>query len=194
MTNRLPSVIGGGATAGHQPGAHAQGAVPHAQARRTAKRCGSPVDLVDRAVREHLIAVADVAGLRIRGGRGKVDLVQVIEPADAGVVLADAGIVQDDAAHGPFRRIEGIVSAARGPRDDDMRAMLVAHERAAGNGHDPYVFIARAHRISSLLLCSGRAIITERKRARPHYGTRSLQGDAAISKARPLDCFAILND
>jgi hypothetical protein len=45
------------------------------------------------AVFEHVVAVADVARLRICGGRGQVDFVEIIKSSDAGVVLADPGIV-----------------------------------------------------------------------------------------------------
>ena len=141
MTKRAPSVMGGGATAGTAARAHAFGAVPDALARRAAKRGGGAIDVADDAVREHVVAVADVAGLRIRGRRGQADLVEILQPDDAGVVLADAGIVHDHAAHAPFGRVEGVVAAAIGPGDDDVRPMLGADVRATGDGQDLDVFV-----------------------------------------------------
>ena len=101
--------------------------------------------MADDAVREHVIAVADVAGLRIRGRRGQADLVEELKPDDAGVVLADAGIVHDHGAHGPFGRIEGVVPAAIRAGDDDVRTVLGADIRATGDGQDLYVFVCGAH-------------------------------------------------
>jgi hypothetical protein len=51
MTKRAPSVMGGGATVG-TAAAHGLGAVPDALARRAV--------VADDAVREHVVAVADV--------------------------------------------------------------------------------------------------------------------------------------
>lgn len=94
-----------------------------------------------------MVAIADVAGLRIRGRSSKVDRVEIIEPADAGVILADSGVIHDHAAHTPLGRIEGVVPAAIGPGDDDMRPMLVANKRAAGDRQDLYALVGIAHRL-----------------------------------------------
>ena len=128
--------------------AHALGAVPDALARRAAERGGGAIDVADDAVREHVVAVADVACPRIRGRRGQVDLVEKIQTDNAGVVLADAGIVHDHGTHRPLGRIEGVVAAAIGPGDDDMRAVLGADVRATGDRQDFYLFVCSAHRFS----------------------------------------------
>jgi hypothetical protein len=114
-------------------GAHEVRTGTNALARRTTECGGTAIDVAYDAVFQHVVAVADMAGLRIRDRRGEIDLIEVIEPANAGAILADAGIVHDDRADAPFGRIEGIVFAAIGPRDDNMGTMLGANERAAGN-------------------------------------------------------------
>jgi hypothetical protein len=73
-------------------------------------------------------------------------LVEIIEPADAGVILADTGVVHDYPTHAPFGRVEGVVPAAIGPGDDDVRPMLVANKRAAGDRQDLYTLAGNAHR------------------------------------------------
>ena len=127
---------------------HALGAAPDALARRAAERDGGAIDVADDAVREHMLAVADVACPRIRGRRGQVDLVEKIQSDNAGVILADAGIVHDHGTHRPLGRIEGVVAAAVRPGDDDMRAVLGANVRATANRQDFYLFVCSAHRIS----------------------------------------------
>jgi hypothetical protein len=147
MTKRASSVIGGGATVGTICRAHARGAVPDALARRAAERGGGANDIADHAMREHVLAVADVALPRICGRRGQADLVEKIETDNAGLVLADTGIVHD---HGyrSLGRIEGVVAAAIGPGDDDMRAVLGADVRATGDRQYFYLFVCSAHRFS----------------------------------------------
>jgi hypothetical protein len=54
----------------------------------------------------------DVACPRIRGRCSHADLVEKIQPDNAGVVLADASIVHDHRTHRPPGRIEGVVAAA----------------------------------------------------------------------------------
>ena len=92
--------------------------------------------MADDAVRQHVVAVTDVACLPIRGRRCQPDAIEIVQPNDPGVVLADAGIVHDHATHAPFRRIEGIVPAAIGSGDDDVRTVFLANERAARNRQD----------------------------------------------------------
>ena len=118
-------------------------------ARRTTQCRGGAIDVADDAVREHVVAVTDVACLAIRGRRGEPDPVEIVQPDDPSVVLADAGIVHDHAAHAPFRRIEGIVPAAIGPGDDDVRAVFLANERAARNRQDLCTLPRSVHRLSS---------------------------------------------
>jgi hypothetical protein len=137
----------GGAVTWYDCRAHQFGALPDVLTRRAAESGGGAIHVADNTVLEHVVAVADMASLGVRGGRSQVDLVEIIKPANAGVVLTDPGIVHDHATHAPFGRIEGIVPAAIGPGDDDVRAMLVANKRAAGNCQDLYVLICSAHRL-----------------------------------------------
>jgi hypothetical protein len=76
--------------------------------------------VADDAVRERMVPVTDMACLRIRGCCGQVDLIEKIQTDNAGVVLADTGIVHDHRTYRPLGRIEGVVAAAIGPGDDDM--------------------------------------------------------------------------
>ena len=119
-----------------------------ALARHATEAGGGAIDAADDAVLEHMAAVADVACLRIGGRRSQIDLVEIIKPADSGVILTDAGVIHDHAAHAPHRRIEGIVPAAIAPGNDEVRSMRVAHRRATGDrqnfcvlkcSHDPLV-------------------------------------------------------
>jgi hypothetical protein len=54
--------------------------------------------MADHAVRRHVIAVADIAGLGVRGRRGQAYLIKIAQPDDAGIILADTGIVHDHAS------------------------------------------------------------------------------------------------
>ena len=48
---------------------------------------------------EHVFAVADM-GMSCGGSRGRqINLVEILKTANAGMVLADADIIHDDAAH-----------------------------------------------------------------------------------------------
>ena len=87
---------------------------------RAAQRAGGAIDVADDAVREHVVPVADVARPCIRGRCGQADPVEKIQADNAGIVLADAGIVHDHRTYRPLGRIEGVVAAAIGPGDDDM--------------------------------------------------------------------------
>ena len=100
--------MAGGATVGTRRRTHALGAVTDALARRTAKCRSSAIDVADDAVREHVVAVADVAGLRIRGRGGHADPVEELQADDPGVVLADAGIVHDHARTGHLAALKAL--------------------------------------------------------------------------------------
>ena len=143
MTKRAPSMIGGGTTVGTLAARMRSAQFPNALAGRAAKRGGSVIDVADDAVREHVVAVADVACPRICGRCGQVDLIEKIQADNTGLVLADAGIVHDHSTNRPLGHIEGVVAAAIGPGDDDMRAVLGADVRATGDCQDSYLFVCQ---------------------------------------------------
>ena len=96
--------------------AHQFGALPDALARRAAEGGGGAIDVADNTVLEHVVAVADMASLGVRGGRSQVDLVEIFKPADAGVVLrADRfeRLSRVEIRHS-FRRPEAAIRATAG--------------------------------------------------------------------------------
>ena len=112
---------------------------------RATKNGGGAIDVADDAVREDVVTVADMARPRISRRRGHADPVEELKPNNAGVVLADSGIVHDHRPHRPFGRVEGVVTAAIRPGDDDMRAVLREDVRATGYGQDSYVVVRGGH-------------------------------------------------
>ena len=174
MTKRAPSVMAGGATVGtraaRKRSAQLRTLWPGAQP----KRCGGAIDVADDAVREHMVAVADMAGLRIGGRSGQVDPVEKIQADNAGVVLADAGIVHDHGTHRPLGGVEGVVAAAIGPGDDDMRAVLGADVRATGDRQDLHRLVCSAHvRSPSVAL---EHVVQQARRRRPVVGPVGMAG------------------
>jgi len=112
--------------------------------------------------------------------RIQIDLVEIIKPADSGVILTDAGVIHDHAAHAPHRRIEGIVPAAIAPGNDEVRSMRVANKRATGDrqnfcvlkcSHDPLVPQGGYYGSAATGSTASRlpTIIAERKSVKPPF-------------------------
>src|SRR5690606_22705093 len=75
---------------------------------------GEAVDMADAAAHGHVPRVADAAGHVARRGGGDAETFQIGERADAGLVAAAAGIVEDHGAHPRLRgEIAGIEAAMR---------------------------------------------------------------------------------
>jgi hypothetical protein len=65
-----------------------------------------------------------VAGVGIGSRGGQAHPVEIRQSFGPGIVPADPGIAQDDAANAPFGGMPGVVLAAIRARDDDVAAAI----------------------------------------------------------------------
>jgi hypothetical protein len=72
------------------------------------------IDVAHDTAGEHVIAIADVAGIGVGGRARQADAIKVGEASNARAVLANAGIIQDHAADAVFTRVESVVLATVG--------------------------------------------------------------------------------
>ena len=100
---------------------------------------GGGVDAADAAAGHHVVGVADTGGLVGDRGSGDAEVLQERKGADAGVVAADAGVVEDggaDACEGG--ETAGVDAAVRAGDEDGGAGVFREFRRrgCADDGHD----------------------------------------------------------
>ncbi len=92
--------------------------------------------MADPTVLAHVVGIGDAAGEDVHRCRRQPDALEIGQARDAGAVLADARVGQDDAAQAPLRGVIGIVFAAIGAADQDLAAAARIGGSAAGHAKD----------------------------------------------------------
>src|SRR3954452_22238712 len=128
---------------------------------------GRPVGMADPAMIPHILAVADLRALVADRARRDAAGLEHRERRDAGPLLSDARIVEEDARERDFEReFAGADAAVRGGHD--MRAGIVGHDlRDRVHDHDVSLLAVQNGRLQH-----GRASIRSWEKARPACALR----------------------